>query len=360
MNIAAVSTSGWIALALLAALVLFAPKVGVRSLWLQWRRVRRRRMLEDALKHLLACEHAGRAATVESLAGALGLSRAALPALVVRMENKGLVRSGGGVLHLTADGERWAMHVVRAHRLWERYLADEAGMPMTRIHRAAERAEHRLSPDQLDVLDAHLGYPATDPHGDPIPTADGVMAPATGKPLTDWPQERLARIVHVEDEPEAVFQQILAEGLAPGQILRVLERTTQRLVISSGQHEHRLAPVVAANIQVTAADEEPASPPGAIRLSDLANGESGRVVALDDACRGFVRRRLLDMGLTAGAEVCPELSTALGDPRAIRVRGTLIALRREQASQVWVRPADGDADGKEKDDNLVASAAGDK
>ena len=91
------------------------------------------------------------------------------------MESQGLVESRGSELHLTAEGERWAMHIVRAHRLWERYLADEARMPLEKVHTEAHRREHGLTAEQLDEMEAALGHPSRDPHGDPIPTREGIM-----------------------------------------------------------------------------------------------------------------------------------------------------------------------------------------
>ncbi|MFQ5882895.1 MAG: FeoA domain-containing protein [Candidatus Methylomirabilales bacterium] len=328
----------WLVIALGALLALSLwPRFGLLPQWRRWRALRERALFEDALKHLLACELDGRHASLESLAGILGLSQKRLLHLIARMEAAGLLQSLAGGLHLAPEGERWALQVVRAHRLWERYLADEAGLPMGQLHRAAERAEHRLTPQELDALDAHLGHPPSDPHGDPIPTAGGAVAPLNAVPLTDWPTDQPAQIVHVEDEPEVIFKQILAEGLRPGRMVRVLESSPECLIISDGEAEHRLAPVVAANIQVVAAREGQVRPEQLARLADLADGEEAEVVALDPDCRGFNRRRLLDLGLTPGARVRAELSTLFGDLRAVRVRGTLIALRREQASRIWVR-----------------------
>jgi DtxR family Mn-dependent transcriptional regulator len=74
-----------------------------------------------------------------------------------------------------------------------------------------------------------------------------------------------------------------------------------------------------------------------LRLSDLESGQLAEIVALDPGCRGFMRRRLLDLGFTPGARVRTDLTTFAGDPRAYRVRGTTIALRRDQSSRVLVR-----------------------
>jgi Fe2+ transport system protein FeoA len=80
---------------------------------------------------------------------------------------------------------------------------------------------------------------------------------------------------------------------------------------------------------------------GVMPLSELPDKTQGEVVALDEACQGFTRRRLLDLGMTPGAKLSPEMRNFAGDPRAYRVRGTLIALRREQAAQIWVKAVDG-------------------
>ena len=76
----------------------------------------------------------------------------------------------------------------------------------------------------------------------------------------------------------------------------------------------------------------------AIPLAELAQGRRAQIVALDDSVQGFTRRRFLDLGLTPGTAIHPELANFFGEPRAYRVRGTMIALRNDQASQIWVKP----------------------
>ena len=307
---------------------------------LVWRRAqgpaRDRRRLEDALKHLFEQEYRGRHASVTSLAGALRLSDATIIALAGRMQAQKLIVARGQDLDLTPEGERLALQVVRAHRLLERYFADEARLPIRDVHAAAERREHTLSPAEADRLSASLGHPTLDPHGDPIPTREGTVAPASGTPLTSWPAEQTGRVVHLEDEPEISFAQIVAEGLHVGQILRVIEARADRIVLTDGESEFRLAPAVAANVFLAATDASLAHT-GVVRLSELSKNDRAEVVGLDEACQGFSRRRLMDLGFTEGARVRPMLQTFAGDPRAYEIRGTLVALRREQASQVLVR-----------------------
>lgn len=306
--------------------------------WGHWQAARRREQVEDALKFLLECEHQGRHATPESLAGALGLRLRRVVALVDRMSEQGLLQVRGRELHLTPEGERWALHVLRAHRLWERYLADEARLPLERIHREANRREHGMTPEELDRLAASLGYPTHDPHGDPIPSPQSGLPQEEGVPLTQWPPDTPGVVVHLEDEPPVAYAQLLAEGVHLGQTLRVLEVTPERLLISDGEREIRLAPAVAANVSVAPLPAPSGPPPDALPLSQLPDGQEAEVVAIDPAVQGFTRRRLLDLGLTPGAKVRPELRPFFGDPRAYHVRGTLIALRNDQAERIWVRP----------------------
>jgi DtxR family Mn-dependent transcriptional regulator len=258
--------------------------------------------------------------------------------LITDMELQNLLETRGGEIHLTPEGERWAMHIVRAHRLWERYLADEARMPLNQIHDAAHRREHGFTDAQLDELSAALGHPTRDPHGDPIPTREGKMPFVEITPVTSWQTGVPGRIVHIEDEPAIAYEQILAAGLRLGQVIRIIEWTSQRVVLSDGELEYRLAPTVAANIGVAPLQEGEVAKANAIPLAELTQDERAEILSLDIAVQGFTRRRFLDLGLTPGTIISPELGNFFGDPRAYRVRGTLIALRKDQASQIWVKP----------------------
>ena len=325
-----------LAFVIMATGLLAAVTVGVIRRLRDRDATRRRTRAEDALKHLFSEEYRGRHASFASLSGVLRLDDRRLMQLLGRMQQQGLVAATGQEFRLTAEGERVARQIVRAHRLLERYFADEARLPLREVHAAAERREHVLTPDQVDALDASLGYPRLDPHGDPIPGRDGQISPAGDTPVTAWPVQRLGRITHLEDEPPLAFAQILAEGLRVGQVVRILESTAERVVLSDGENEFRLAPAVAANVFLAPADG--ARNTGVLILADLQHGQPAQVVGLDSGCQGFSRRRLMDLGFTPGAYIEHALQTFAGDPRAYRVRGTMVALRQEQARQVLVRP----------------------
>lgn len=328
----------WIWLLVILGVTTFIPRIGLLALYKDWRSAQAREQVEDALKHLLDREQGGRHASPESLAGTLDLHRVKVTRLVADMESQGLLETRGAQLHLTTQGTRWAIHIVRAHRLWERYLVDEARMPLSKIHDEAQKREHSLTEAQLNELDAALGHPTLDPHGDPIPSREGKMAIVESMPITAWQAGGQARIVHIEDEPAIAYEQILAAGLRLGQVIRILERTPQRILLSDGETEYRLAPTVAANVSVAPLPASEIAKANAVPLATLTQDQRGEIISLDDAVQGFTRRRFLDLGLTPGTLIYPELGNFFGDPRAYRVRGTLIALRKDQAAQIWVKP----------------------
>jgi DtxR family Mn-dependent transcriptional regulator len=187
-------------------------------------------------------------------------------------------------------------------------------------------------------LAARLGHPTHDPHGDPIPTANGHWTPHGGQPLTSLVEGQPARIVHLEDEPPVVYAQLVAEELYPGMELRVTQLSPQRIRFRRRDgSEHVLAPIVAANISVVPiSEDEVAEAAPTRRLSDLKPGQQGKVVTISPTCRGPERRRFMDLGILPGTVITAEMKSPGGDPTAYRIRDALIALRREQANLIHI------------------------
>ncbi|MBN1991140.1 MAG: FeoA domain-containing protein [Anaerolineae bacterium] len=318
-----------------AGWLLFWPERGFFWRWQRAQKMTERVLREDALKHLHKCERHHRQATVQSIAGDLQITVDQAANVLATMQAHELLRLEGDEIHLTPQGRDYALHILRAHRLWERYLADETGFAEAEWHGQADFYEHTLSPDAADALAAQLGHPIYDPHGDPIPAPGGELVLPESQPLTALSVDEQARIVHLEDEPEAVYAQLVAEGLHPGQEIRLLEQSPRRVRFWAGGDEHVLAPVVAANISVRALPQEPVIEECCPeRLSALKPGEQARVLDISQACRGLERRRFLDLGILPGTLVEAEFASPGGDPTAYRVRGALVALRQGQAEMI--------------------------
>ena len=327
---------GVLLIMLLLAAILW-PRRGLLWRSRQVRQQAQRTLTEDVLKHVHRYEMIGRRPTVESVAGVLNITVNQAADILTNMQARDLLWIEGGGFRLTPGGRDYALQVIRAHRLWERYLADETGFVETEWHAMAERREHTLSPTEADTLAAQLGHPTHDSHGDPIPTASGEYVSHGGQPLTAMSLDEPARIVHIEDEPQAVYAQLVAEGLHVGATVRITEMSPQRVRLWADGDEHLLAPIVAENIsvvpqpEVAAAEETPGS-----RLIDLKPGEKGKVLSISRASRGSERRRLMDLGILPDTVIKAEMTSPSGDPTAYRIRGALIGLREEQAKLIHI------------------------
>lgn len=327
-----------ILLALVAVLVW--PGRGLLARWRAGRELARRTRREDALKHILKEEVNAGFASLASIAGALNIAENDAAKLLTELERDGLVTFVGRSPRLRPAGRELAQHVVRAHRLWESFLADQTGVAEADWHRHAERHEHLLTPAEVDRLASQLGDPLRDPHGDPIPAGGEAVAADAGQPLAQMAVGQRVLIVHLEDEPDVVYRQLIAAGLRNGLSAEVVGRAGDTLSLRVGAEGRAvtLDAVQAANVSVAV---QAAAPVAEVTLRELRRGQRAEVVGLSAACRGAARRRLLDLGFVPGTGVTLELASPLGDPTAYRVRGTVVALRASQASLVEVRLAPG-------------------
>ena len=260
---------------------------------------------------------------------------------MARLKENNLIAIDEKELVLTEEGKKWALQIIRAHRLWERYLADETGLSMDKIHSLAEKKEHELNVNHLEALEAHLGYPDVDPHGDPIPTSGGLLLKQETTSLTNFDVGQKGKVLHVEDEPPELFRKLHRKGIIPGAIVKKLADIETGCKIKIEEREIELDYLEAGNIYLTAytrsEGEEDVFP-----LYQLENGEAGEVIRLADTCRGLTRRRFMDLGITPGAVIKNILPNAFGgDPTAYFIRGSKIALRREQAKDILVRKLNG-------------------
>jgi len=195
--------------------------------------------------------------------------------------------------------------------------------------------EHALSAEEADALASRLGHPAWDPHGDPIPTPGGELPEVVQTTLAGVQPGRTVEIVHLEDEPREIYAALLADGLGLGVRLDVVERSDRMVRVRGRGREWPMSGVVARNVSVRVLPEDETADEHVETLRDLRPGEVGRVVDVSPACQGSQRRRLLDLGVVKGTEIEAELVSATGNPVAYKIRGALIALRREQAE--WIR-----------------------
>src|SRR6187397_2868131 len=149
----------------------------------------------------LPLERRGDLVPMGQLAGALGVVPGTATTMVKTLAESGLVKYEpyAGV-RLTGSGEKLAALVVRRHRLIELFLVKVMGMSWTEVHDEAEHLEHAVSDRLIDRIDEMLGRPQVDPHGDPIPDADGTVARPTYDTLMTCPLNQPMRVSRVSDQ----------------------------------------------------------------------------------------------------------------------------------------------------------------
>jgi len=294
-------------------------------------------IIEDILKLLYNNEDSGKELDVKNITAVLKYSNKYIVEAIKKMTINDLVFFKSDTLKLTESGRIYALRIVRVHRLWERYLADKTGFHKTEWHDRAELMEHKLGFEETDTLATRLGNPKYDPHGDPIPTKTGKVAVVRGVSLPLLKVNAVGRITHIEDEPDIIYKQILAENIHIGSLIRVIENNTTRVVFQSEGEEFVLAPIVAANLTVATIEKDIVIEDNIARLSSLTENETAHIIGISKESRGENRRRLLDLGFVKGAKISIDLLNPLGDPKAYLIKGTSIALRTNQASQILIK-----------------------
>lgn len=155
--------------------------------------------------------------TSSQLAARLGLAPSSVTEMVKKLTLQGLVEHAlYGTIVLTARGRAEALRMVRRHRLIETWLVREFGYGWDEVHDEAEVLEHALSDRLLDAIDARLGHPRSDPHGDPIPEADGSVPALQGVLASAMRPGEVAHVVRISDRDPAVLRRLTEAGVGVG------------------------------------------------------------------------------------------------------------------------------------------------
>lgn len=184
---------------------------------------------EDGLKAIYKLRTADKPVSTSALAGALKVTEPTATAMIKRLARLGLLNHAPyhGV-ELTPEGEAVALEIIRHHRLLEAYLVKSLGLTWDAVHAEAERLEHVISEELEDRLDAVLGYPTRDPHGDPIPDRDGTLVRVPETTLADVEPGRGATVRLVPDGNPDLLRYLSEIGLVPGARVEVLEKAPFR------------------------------------------------------------------------------------------------------------------------------------
>lgn len=183
--------------------------------------------VENYLKQLFLEQQStdGRVVSMGRLAGAMGVVPGTATSMVKALSDSGLVeyepRAG---VRLTHSGEQLALHVLRRHRLVELFLVKILELDWSVVHDEAERLEHVISDQVLEKMDALLGHPTVDPHGDPIPTAKGHLHEPRRLSLVNCAINAPQRIARILNQDPEFLKFVNRQGLMPGETVIVENR----------------------------------------------------------------------------------------------------------------------------------------
>jgi DtxR family Mn-dependent transcriptional regulator len=181
--------------------------------------------VEDYAKAIYALQEDEGPAGVTAIAHRLNVTPASASGMVRKLDELGLVtheRYRG--VRLTESGTRLALEMLRHHRLLELYLAESLGVPWDRVHQEAEVLEHVLSEELEALIAAKLGDPTHDPHGDPIPSAELVIAEERTECLTELEPGAEAIVVRISDSEPEMLRYLAEREILPGTHLRVVDK----------------------------------------------------------------------------------------------------------------------------------------
>jgi DtxR family Mn-dependent transcriptional regulator len=228
-----------------------------------------RTAVEDYLKVIFSLgEWQDETVSNAAVAARLGVSTSSVSEMARKLADSGLVahkRYGG--MRLTDDGLEQALRMVRRHRLVETFLVRSLGYSWDEVHDDAEVLEHAVSTLMVERMDDQLGHPWRDPHGDPIPTSDGVLHQPTAEPLATSPLGERRFVARIDDDDPALLRWLAETGIAVDAEVVVRERRpfggATRIEVSSPGATAGRSQVAELGDQAVAAllvSVEPASP----------------------------------------------------------------------------------------------------
>jgi len=194
--------------------------------------------VENYLKTIYNLQSSTTRVSTKELAAALGVSQPSVTSMLQSMSNEGLVeyRPYRGAI-LNEQGERMALQVIRKHRLIEMFLVETLGYSWDEVHDEAEALEHAISDLLAERIDTFLGHPQFDPHGDPIPTADGHVHHRDVIPLHEVVPDMRVRVARVLDQAPDVLRHLTSLGIVPHvevKVLKVLPFDGQMTILVEG------------------------------------------------------------------------------------------------------------------------------
>ncbi|MDO4706795.1 MAG: metal-dependent transcriptional regulator [Porphyromonadaceae bacterium] len=240
---------------------------------------------------------------------------------------------------LSETGVQRVLRLIRAHRIYEKYLSEHSGHKPEDWHRLANKMEHQMSDAEQARMVSLLRNPLFDPHGDPIPTHTLGLPKYKDEEVVHLQVGQWFRVLHIEDDDETIFALLNSQGLARQSVFLVESISSEGVVLRYEGEQINLPHSATEALSLALLPEDSSevlAQSSVCRLTCLQEEREARIIALSPSCRGAMRRRLMDLGFVRGSRVHIEMKSPMQNPIAYVVRGTAIALRADQARHILI------------------------
>jgi DtxR family Mn-dependent transcriptional regulator len=211
------------------------------------------RSKEDYLKNIYHLQTEQKAVNTTALAGILNVSPASVSEMISRLSKEGLIKNTPyHGFYLTETGEKIAVNLVRKHRMIEVFLHEHLNYQWDEVHQEAEGLEHVCSDTFIDKLEQYLDYPKFDPHGDPIPDKNGVLAKTPDILLSEAGKSKSYMVSKVKDSSGEVLKYISKIGIQLKSKISIIDKLNidKSILIKLNKKEYLLSNTIAENISV--------------------------------------------------------------------------------------------------------------
>ena len=324
-------------------IIIFFPKKGLY--WNSRKSIRNQEkiIIEDILKLIFNYEYKDLVCDINEIHSNIPFNEKNVNQKLEQAINLNLIFNDRGMYKLTNEGRKYAVKIVRFHRLWERYLADETGIDSLNWHKTADKFEHFISESEANDLAGKIGNPVFDPHGDPIPTIDGAIPEFQGSTLNIFKKGDFLEVTHIEDEPDAIYKEVISFGFYPGMHLEIQDVSQKVIRVYGAGKSMKISNKIASNITAKLIEKIDFKA-NKLRLSNLKIGQSAIIESISPSTRGLERRRLMDLGIVPGTEIIPLMKSPGGDPIAYNILDAGIALRKKQADNIFITSKENEND----------------
>lgn len=180
---------------------------------------------ENYIKAIYHLQMSEEAVSTNNLAEALETKPASVTDMLKKLQKKKLVKYKAYYgCSLTAQGEKTALTIIRRHRLWEYFLSQKLGFNWNEVHDVAEELEHVSSEKLINKLDAFLGFPRFDPHGDPIPDQEGNIVTEQQFNLTELIENKPGKVTQIMNQSASVLEMLQQKKISLGTKVEVLQK----------------------------------------------------------------------------------------------------------------------------------------